>query len=314
MAEIDVVVPDLGIGSAGNSVTANRYCSIFGQLGHVATTTDTPTAPLVVALNAYRTRHVVGELPETTTVIVVLTGTDIYRFWDQDRDAVSCTLDRADVIVGLNDLVGRSLPTKHRAKLTCIKEGALALSTEPTRPTSPPLHAICVGHLRDEKAPELIADALDRLDPNCDVVVDHYGAAHSESWAQWARDTSERIEQYQWHREVSRSRLDEIYAGADLLINTSKMEGGANVISEAVMAGLPILATAIDGNAGVLGTSYPGLFTPDDPYELADRLAALASNPEALEQITLSSRLLQPELSIKQETARWREVLEGLLK
>ena len=46
------------------------------------------------------------------------------------------------------------------------------------------------------------------------------------------------------------------------------MEGGANVISEAVIAGVPVIASDIDGNVGLLGENYPGYYPVTDTGEL----------------------------------------------
>jgi glycosyltransferase involved in cell wall biosynthesis len=47
------------------------------------------------------------------------------------------------------------------------------------------------------------------------------------------------------------------------------MEGGANVIIEAVNAGVPVLASYIPGNVGMLGRDYDGYFPPGDDQALA---------------------------------------------
>jgi glycosyltransferase involved in cell wall biosynthesis len=36
------------------------------------------------------------------------------------------------------------------------------------------------------------------------------------------------------------------------VVSSSKMEGGANVVSEAIVAGVPVLASRIPGNVGIL--------------------------------------------------------------
>jgi len=62
-------------------------------------------------------------------------------------------------------------------------------------------------------------------------------------------------------RRISRSHL---------LVLSSRMEGGANVICEAVMAGTPVLASHIPGNVGMLGADYAGYFALGDTQALAD--------------------------------------------
>jgi glycosyltransferase involved in cell wall biosynthesis len=46
------------------------------------------------------------------------------------------------------------------------------------------------------------------------------------------------------------------------------MEGGANVLSEAIVVGVPVLASRIDGNIGILGETYLGFFRVGDTSEL----------------------------------------------
>ena len=69
-------------------------------------------------------------------------------------------------------------------------------------------------------------------------------------------------------------------AGAHLLVMPSLVEGGANVIGEAIVHGVPPLASRIDGNVGLLGADWPGLYPAGDRSALAALLAdkaALAS-------------------------------------
>ncbi len=43
-----------------------------------------------------------------------------------------------------------------------------------------------------------------------------------------------------------------------LLVQSSVMEGGANAVAEALAAGVPVIASRIAGNVGMLGENYPG--------------------------------------------------------
>ena len=52
------------------------------------------------------------------------------------------------------------------------------------------------------------------------------------------------------------------------MVLSSLSEGGANVISEAVAAGVPVLASRIDGSVGLLD-DYPGYFPVRDTAALA---------------------------------------------
>jgi glycosyltransferase involved in cell wall biosynthesis len=47
------------------------------------------------------------------------------------------------------------------------------------------------------------------------------------------------------------------------------MEGGAHVVSEAIAAGVPVIASDIAGNVGLLGEDYPGYFPVGNEQALA---------------------------------------------
>ena len=47
------------------------------------------------------------------------------------------------------------------------------------------------------------------------------------------------------------------------------MEGGANVVSEAIAVGVPVVGVAHPGSVGLLGEDYPGYFPVGDTEGLA---------------------------------------------
>jgi len=58
-------------------------------------------------------------------------------------------------------------------------------------------------------------------------------------------------------------------ASSELLVVSSRMEGGANVVCEAVRTGVPVAASRIPGNVGMLGADYAGYFALGDERALA---------------------------------------------
>ena len=83
------------------------------------------------------------------------------------------------------------------------------------------------------------------------------------------------------------------------MVISSVMEGGANVVSEACRAGLPIIASDISGNIGLLGEDYPGYFPVGDDTELARLLQQAEHSPEFLleleERVTELAGSFTPE-------------------
>ena len=314
VAAIEVVVPRFATDQSGNSVTARRYIDLFADLGHRSTLVTQPSGrgEVVVALNAYRTASAIRSAATAgSPVIVVLTGTDVYKFLNTHRSVVLDALDRADCLVGLNDRIGLDLEPRHRARLDIIHEGASrpALARSPS---STEFAVVVIGHLREEKDPRTVVAATQNLPSGSRVVVDHYGAAHTDDWAEWARAAQLSNKRYRWHGEVQQGDIHAIYAQSHLLVNSSIIEGGSNVISEAVMSGLAILASDIPGNIGVLGENYPGYFPVGDAVQLQQALLGLEQEPERLAELTSSVVKLQSRLDLAEERAKWGQLFARL--
>ena len=60
------------------------------------------------------------------------------------------------------------------------------------------------------------------------------------------------------------------------------MEGGAQVILEAIQSGTPVLASRISGNLGMLGVDYAGYFAKGDDSGIAALLRRCAAEPDFL--------------------------------
>jgi glycosyltransferase involved in cell wall biosynthesis len=91
------------------------------------------------------------------------------------------------------------------------------------------------------------------------------------------------------------------------------MEGGANVIIEAVTSGVPVLASDISGNRGMLGEDYAGYFAPGDAAALARLIDRVAVDPayraRLLRQCAARRRLFAPG----RERAQLLDLVDNLL-
>ena len=132
---------------------------------------------------------------------------------------------------------------------------------------------VCVlGHLRPVKDPLRTAWAARLLPASSRVRVLQVGGALSEDMAEQARAEEAANPRYRWLGERPRGQALRLLARCRLLSLTSELEGGANVISEAIALGVPVVSSRIAGSLGLLGTDYPGYFPFGDTQALADLL------------------------------------------
>jgi glycosyltransferase involved in cell wall biosynthesis len=92
------------------------------------------------------------------------------------------------------------------------------------------------------------------------------------------------------------------------------MEGGANVIIEALTSGVPVLASSISGNRGMLGEDYAGYFAPGDAPALARLVERSIADTgfDALLRRQCAARA--PLFAPAAEQAALRDLVDNLLR
>jgi glycosyltransferase involved in cell wall biosynthesis len=95
-------------------------------------------------------------------------------------------------------------------------------------------------------------------------------------------------------------------AASHVLVVSSRMEGGANVVSEALRIGVPVLASRIPGNVGLLSAGYPGYFPPGDEAALARLLARAQADRRFYRSLRQWIRRLRPLAAPRNEAAALR--------
>jgi glycosyltransferase involved in cell wall biosynthesis len=126
-----------------------------------------------------------------------------------------------------------------------------------------------IGHLRSEKDPFRAVMALRRIGRSAPVEVLQIGAALNREMRTRCRAWMKLERRYRWLGSVTHDRAMRWLASSHVLVVSSVMEGGANVICEAARIGVPVLASRIPGNVGMLGRGYPGYFPLFDDKALA---------------------------------------------
>ncbi|MDO9466057.1 MAG: TIGR04348 family glycosyltransferase, partial [Thiobacillus sp.] len=87
------------------------------------------------------------------------------------------------------------------------------------------------------------------------------------------------------------------------------LEGGANVICEALAADVPVLASHIPGNIGMLGEDYPGYFPVGDERQLARLMAQAESDPDFYARLRDHARRRRVLMRPEQEASRLRQAV-----
>jgi putative glycosyltransferase (TIGR04348 family) len=290
---------------AGNRATATRWARLLEELGcrvrvarHFASLSARERdADVMIALHAWRSHDSIRDFSEAfrgRPLVVVLTGTDLYRFQHSHSDIFLDSLERADALIGLHARVCDDLPERFHARLHTVVQSALPLSPGAPAPARRHFDVLVAGHLREEKDPLRAALAVRDLPDDSRLRVIQLGGAHSAEWAQAAREEMARNPRYRWLGDVAHWRVRQWMARARLMVISSRMEGGANVVSEACVAGLPVIASAIPGNLGLLGDDHPGVFPVADTAALRALLLEAERSPAFLDDLRERSRALAP--------------------
>lgn len=300
-----------GAGSrAGNRHTALRWAAMLRADGHRVTvgTAWQPQDPadLVLALHARRSHASIKAFSAAhpdRPLVLALTGTDVYRDIRTSADA-KASLRLAHRFITLQPLAARELaPSLRRRVRVVVQSSATRLRHRPVKSV---FRAIVIGHLRDEKDPLRALHALGRLPQDLRIQLLQLGEALDDTFARQAKAAMRRERRYRWLGSVPHAAALRWLSSSHVLVVSSRMEGGANVISEALRIGVPVLASRIPGNVGLLGAGYPGYFPVGDDEALAKLLARAGADRRFYRALLHWVRRLRPLAAPRNEAAALR--------
>jgi putative glycosyltransferase (TIGR04348 family) len=318
-----IVIPHIGIvtpaprGSRrGNRITAERWQTLLAELGHrvdVVEHWDGGPVDVLVVLHAGRGRESVRRFRDRfpdRPLVVAVTGTDVYG--DQfDKAEVAQSLEAADRIIVLQPRTADDLAPELGSRVRVIYQSA----EPPARrdPRSPDVFEVAVvGHLRPVKDPFRAAQAARLLSPASALRIVHLGAALTDDMAEYARRESRDNPRYEWLGDLPHDVAMATMARCRLVALTSLSEGGPAAIAEAIVAGLPVVATRVSGCVGMLGDDYPGFFPPADTSALADLLDRAERDRTFYETLQSACDRRRPLFEPAAELAAWRNLLAEL--
>jgi putative glycosyltransferase (TIGR04348 family) len=300
----------------GNRVTALRWADLLRQLGHeveIATDYDGQPCDLLIALHARKSHAAIArfhvEKPDAP-LIVAISGTDLYEDMPHSAEARQ-SLDWATRIVVLQGKAIDSLPPEVRSKARVILQSAVP--PPGPFPRSADAFDVCVmGHLRPVKDPLRAAHAAHLLPATSRIRILQVGSALTPEDEAAATQEMKANPRYEWLGDKPQDEALRMLGGCRLLALTSFSEGGANVISEAIVLGVPVIASQIDGSVGLLGEDYPGYFPAGDTEALARLLHRCETDTVFLQELTDRCARLRHVFTPANERESWRELLAEL--
>jgi putative glycosyltransferase (TIGR04348 family) len=315
--KIALVTPAPARVHTGNRTTADRWARLLCELENdvnVQKAWNGEECDLLIALHARRSFHSIQRFHQErphAPIIVALTGTDLYRDLQNSAEAIG-SLEMASRIVVLQPLGVEAIPESAQQKVRVIYQSA-------ERPAPPPRHEescfqICVlAHLRAVKDPLRPAYAVRELPASSRIQVKHAGAMLDPDFARQVEAEQRTNPRYHWLGPLVHDDALDLLGRSHILVLTSQLEGGANVISEAIAVGTPVISSLIPGSVGILGTDYPGFFPVGDTAALREQLQRAESDQGFYQGLKHRVARLHPLVSAARERETWAGLLAELI-
>jgi len=315
--KIALVTPSSAQVHTGNRTTAERWARLLSELGNgveIQQDWNGEECDLLIALHARRSFPAIQRFHQErprAPLIVALTGTDIYGDLENSAEGKR-SLELASRIVVLQALAVGNVPIGARQKVRVIYQSAERPSASLQREER--CFQVCVlAHLRAVKDPLRAAYAVRELPASSRIQVKHAGAMLDAEFGKQVEDEQRANPRYQWLGPLAHEKAADLLARSHVLGLTSHLEGGANVVSEAIAASTPVISSLILGSVGILGKDYPGYFPVGDSVALREQLQRAESDAGFYRELQQRIVKLQPLVSPARERESWQTLLNELM-
>jgi putative glycosyltransferase (TIGR04348 family) len=268
---------------------------------------------LLVALHARKSAHSVERFHHEhpgQPIVLALTGTDLY---DEIRTCPDArrSMELATRLVVLQPAGLAELSEADRIKTRVIIQSA----ERPLSAAAPDrgIFQVCVlAHLRPVKDPLRTAFATRLLPPSSKIQAVHLGKALDASLAAEAMQEMAANPRYRWLGQRPHAQAMRILTSSRLMVLTSRLEGGANVVSEAIACSVPVISSRIAGSIGLLGEQYPGYFAMGDTQALSYLLHQAETDAGFYESLSSWCERCAALVDPASERRAWQNLLEEL--
>jgi putative glycosyltransferase (TIGR04348 family) len=312
-----IITPATAEQNNGNWRTAQRWARLLAPHYRVQVQQAWAGEPAdaMLALHARRSAEAVAAWAAARPrrpLAVVLTGTDLYRDIPAGNADALASLALAQRLVVLHEQAVGDLPPaqRHKAVVSLQSMPARAPGRKPQRWLS----AVAVGHLRDEKDPRTLYEAMRRLAGRADIRLTHIGAALDPALGAEAQALAAAQPGYRWLGALPHEAARRHIQRAHVLVHPSVMEGGAQAVIEAVTCGTPVLGSRMPGNLGLLGTDYGGWFAVGDAARLAALLTQCRDDATMLPHLAAQCAARAPRFTPQREAATLCGLIHHLLE
>ncbi|MEL7497729.1 MAG: selenoneine biosynthesis selenosugar synthase SenB [Planctomycetota bacterium] len=301
----------------GNRLTSDRWANHLLEQGHqvqVAESYRSGSFDLLIALHAEKSACSILQFQQNVPdgrSVVIITGTDV----NQETIPVSSieSMNIADRIVVLQNGALAKVPRHLIDKTIVIHQSSKPPANRP-EPNVTSFEMTQIGHLRPVKDPFRGAKATQLLPKSSKIKLIHLGEALTQAMRQTATSLTTELPRYQWIGSVAHQESVQLLARSRATLLTSKSEGGAAVISEAIACSVPVLASRIDGNVGILGDHYSGYFDVGNTEQLAELMLKFEQDKSFQLQLMTEISELKPLVDSHRESQLIQQLIAELFE
>jgi putative glycosyltransferase (TIGR04348 family) len=310
-----IISPAMAKANNGNWQTASRWARFLSGRYRVTLLEqwNGEACDALIALHARRSSPSIAAFAAAfpaRPAVLVLTGTDLYRDIKTDADARQ-SLQLARRLVVLQEAGLRELDARLREKTCVIHQSAASLKPLVRNGNARHIDVVMIGHLREEKDPLTYMRAA-ALVTAPKLRITHIGGALDPTLGEQALATQLALPRYRWLGNLPHAKARQHLRRSQLMVIASKMEGGANVIIESVTSGVPVLASDISGNRGMLGDDYAGYFPVGDSRALARMIDRAADDHAFYARLQAQCNARAPLFSPRREQAALLQLMDNL--